>query len=138
MVPFPRLDFFMPGFAPLTARGSQQYGTHSVADLTRQMFNADIMMAACDPKHGRYLTVASIFGGRMSLRDVDEEMLSIEKRNSPYFVDWIPNNIKTTVCDIPSRGLRMSGTFIGNSTAIREVFKRISEHFTAMFRRGHG
>ncbi len=25
MVPFPRLHFFMPGFAPLTARGSQQY-----------------------------------------------------------------------------------------------------------------
>ena len=25
MVPFPRLHFFMPGFAPLTARGSAQY-----------------------------------------------------------------------------------------------------------------
>ena len=25
MVPFPRLHFFMPGFAPLTARGSVQY-----------------------------------------------------------------------------------------------------------------
>ena len=25
MVPFPRLHFFMPGFAPLTARGAQQY-----------------------------------------------------------------------------------------------------------------
>jgi len=29
----------------------------------------------------------------------------------------------------------MSGTFIGNSTAIQELFKRISEQFTAMFRR---
>jgi len=29
----------------------------------------------------------------------------------------------------------MSGTFIGNSTAIQEIFKRISEQFTAMFRR---
>ena len=25
MVPFPRLHFFMPGFAPLTAKGAQQY-----------------------------------------------------------------------------------------------------------------
>ena len=25
MVPFPRLHFFIPGFAPLTSRGSQQY-----------------------------------------------------------------------------------------------------------------
>ena len=25
MVPFPRLHFFMPGFAPLTARDNKQY-----------------------------------------------------------------------------------------------------------------
>ena len=29
----------------------------------------------------------------------------------------------------------MSATFIGNSTAIQEIFRRISEQFTAMFRR---
>ena len=33
------------------------------------------------------------------------------------------------------RGLKMSATFIGNNTAIQELFKRISEQFTAMFRR---
>ena len=135
MVPFPRLHFFMPGFAPLTSRVSQHYRLHTVAELTRQMFDANNMMAACDPKHGRYLTVAAIFRGRMSMKEVDEQMLSIQKKNSAYFVEWIPNNIITAVCDIPPRGLKMSGTFIGNSTAIQEVFKRISEHFTAMFRR---
>ena len=59
----------------------------------------------------------------------------IQNKNSSYFVEWIPNNVKTAVCDIPPRGLKMSGTFIGNSTAIQELFKRISEQFTAMFRR---
>ena len=52
-----------------------------------------------------------------------------------YFVEWIPNNVKTAVCDIPPRGLSMASTFIGNTTAIQEIFKRISEQFTAMFRR---
>ena len=47
----------------------------------------------------------------------------------------IPNNIKTAVCDIPPRGLKMSATFIGNSTAIQDLFKRIGEQFTVMFRR---
>lgn len=32
-------------------------------------------------------------------------------------------------------GLKMAATFIGNSTSIQELFKRISEQFTAMFRR---
>ncbi|XP_065275772.1 tubulin beta-4A chain isoform X9 [Emys orbicularis] len=135
MVPFPRLHFFMPGFAPLTSRGSQQYRALTVPELTQQMFDAKNMMAACDPRHGRYLTVAAVFRGRMSMKEVDEQMLNVQNKNSSYFVEWIPNNVKTAVCDIPPRGLKMAATFIGNSTAIQELFKRISEQFTAMFRR---
>uniref|UniRef100_A0A1I8IZD0 Tubulin beta chain n=1 Tax=Macrostomum lignano TaxID=282301 RepID=A0A1I8IZD0_9PLAT len=131
MVPFPRLHFFMPGFAPLTARGSSSYKQVNVAELTLQMFDAKNMMAACDPKHGRYLTVAAIFRGRMSTKDVDEQMLNLQNKNSSYFVEWIPNNVKTAVCDIPPRGMKMSVTFIGNSTSIQELFKR----FSAMFKR---
>ena len=53
MVPFPRLHFFMPGFAPLPSRGSPQYRALSVPELTQQTFDAKNMMAACDPRHGR-------------------------------------------------------------------------------------
>uniref|UniRef100_A0A2I3HF62 Tubulin beta chain n=1 Tax=Nomascus leucogenys TaxID=61853 RepID=A0A2I3HF62_NOMLE len=135
VVPFPRLHFFMPGFAPVTSRGSQQYRALTVAELTQQMFDAKNMMAACDPRHGRYLTAAAIFRGRMPMREVDEQMFNIQDKNSSYFADWLPNNVKTAVCDIPPRGLKMSATFIGNNTAIQELFKRVSEQFTAMFRR---
>ncbi len=60
-------------------------------------------------------------------------MLNMQNKNSAYFVDWIPNNVKTAVCDIPPRGLPMSATFIGNSTAIQELFKRISLQFNGWF-----
>ncbi|XP_022833111.1 tubulin beta chain-like [Spodoptera litura] len=135
MVPFPRLHFFMPGFAPLTARNSFNFRAQTVPELMSQMFNSSNMMTATDPRHGRYLTVATIFRGRMSMKEVDEQILSIQNKNSSYFVEWIPNNLKVAVCDIPPRGLKMSATFMGNSTAIQEIFKRISEQFTAMFRR---
>ena len=36
------------------------------------LFDAKNMMAACDPRHGRYLTMAAIFRGRMSMKEVDE------------------------------------------------------------------
>ncbi|KAK7863176.1 hypothetical protein R5R35_003428 [Gryllus longicercus] len=135
MVPFPRLHFFVPGFAPLTARGGQQYRALTVAELMQQMFDAKNMMAACDPRHGRYLTVAAVFRGRMSMKEVDEQVMNMQNKNSSFFVDWIPNNMKTAVCDIPPRGLNMAATFMANTTAIQEVFKRISEQFSAMFRR---
>ncbi|XP_019617554.1 PREDICTED: tubulin beta chain-like [Branchiostoma belcheri] len=107
---------------------SQQYRALTVPELTQQMFDAKNMMAACDPRHGRFLTVATMFRGRMSKKEVDEQMLNVQNKNSSYFVEWIPNNVKTAVCDIPPRGLKMAATFVGNSTAIQELF-------TAMFRR---
>ena len=61
-------------------------------------------------------------------------MLNAQNKNSSYFVEWIPNNVKTAVCDIPPCGLNMSAIVVGNNTAIQEVFNRVGEQFTAMFR----
>jgi tubulin beta len=135
LIPFPRLHFFMIGFAPLTSRNSQAFRALTVPELTQQMFDAKNMMCASDPRHGRYLTAACMFRGSMSTKEVDEQMLNVQNKNSSYFVEWIPNNIKSSVCDIPPKGLKMSTTFIGNSTSIQEMFKRVSEQFTLMFRR---
>lgn len=135
MVPFPRLHFFMPGFAPLTSRHSQAYRCYSVQDLTLQIFDCKNMMAACDPRHGKYLTVAAMFRGKVSMKEVDENMLNMQNKNSAYFVEWIPNNVKTAACDIPPRGLKMAVTFIGNSTTIQNLFKRIEEQFSVMLKR---
>ena len=90
------------------------------------MFDAKNMMCAADPRHGRYLTAAALFRGRMSTKEVDEQMLNVQNKNSSYFVEWIPNNIKASVCDIPPKGLKMAVAFAGNSTAIQEMFKRVA------------
>lgn len=135
LIPFPRLHFFMIGFAPLTARGSHKYQNVSVAELTTQMFDAKNMMCASDPRHGRYLTASALFRGKMSTKEVDEQMVNVQRKNSSYFVEWIPNNIKSSVCDISPKGLAMAVTFLGNSTSIMEMFKRVIEQFTLMFRR---
>jgi len=135
MVPFPRLHFFLVGFAPITSVNSTDYRVMSVPELTSQAFDAKNMMCACDPRHGRYLTCAMMFRGKMSSKEVDEQMLNMVKKNSPYFVEWIPNNLKASICDIPPPGMQMSSVFVGNSTAIQEAWKRIADQFTLMFRR---
>ncbi|KAJ8328098.1 hypothetical protein BDV3_005397 [Batrachochytrium dendrobatidis] len=135
MVPFPRLHFFMVGFAPLTSRGSHRYNNVSVQELVSQMFDNRNIMTACDPRHGRYLTVASIFRGKLSTKEVEQQILNIQNKNSSYFVEWIPNNMKTAICDIPPKNMKMACTFIGNSTCIQEVFRRIMDQFSSMFRR---
>jgi tubulin beta len=135
LIPFPRLHFFMIGIAPLTSRGSAQYQALTVPELTQQMFDAKNMMCASDPRNGRYLTAAAMFRGKIPTKQVDDQMLSIQSKQAGYFVEWIPNNIKSSVCDIAPQGTTMAATFIGNSTSIQEMFKRVSDQFTLMFRR---
>jgi len=99
------------------------------------MFDAKNMMVACDPRHGRYLTASAMFRGKMATKDVEDQLANMHSKNSNLFVEWIPNNIKSSVCDIPPRGVNKAATFIGNSTSIQELFKRVAEQFGAMFRR---
>ncbi|CAF3752924.1 unnamed protein product [Rotaria sordida] len=135
MIPFPRLHFFMPSFAPLTSRSGQTYRAMSVLELVHQVFNPRNIMCAVDPRQGRYLTVALVFRGRLSMREIDEQMLHVQNRNAQYFIEWIPNNVKTAVCDIPPKGCRMSCTFLANNTAIEQLFKKICQQFCAMYKR---
>ena len=41
--------------------------------------------------------VACIFRGRMSMKEVDEQMLAVQNKNSSCFVEWIPNNVKVLI-----------------------------------------
>jgi hypothetical protein len=43
MVPFPRLHFFMPGFAPLSAKNVAAYRAATVAELTQQVIATTVI-----------------------------------------------------------------------------------------------
>ncbi|KAI0143464.1 tubulin beta chain [Xylariaceae sp. FL1272] len=137
MVPFPRLHFFMVGFAPLTniSREARAFRSTTAHSLTQQMFEPKNMMAACDFRNGRYLTCSAIFRGKITMGEVEKEILSLQDRNTSYFVDWIPNNVQTSLCEVAPKGFDMAGTFVGNSTAMQEIMKRVGDNFALMFRR---
>ena len=95
MVPFPRLHFFMPGFAPLVSRNSQKYQKLRVTQLVSQLFDAGNSMAGCNPRRGRYLTVASMFRGRVSMSEVETSLGRMRDMMSDKFVPWIPGKPST-------------------------------------------
>ena len=134
MAPFPRLHFIMPGFAPLTSSDSVQFIDLTLPEATNQMFDSDHTMVACDLALGQYLTVAAMFRGSMSLKEADEQVVTVHNKSSSRFVDWIPDNVKTSVCDVPPRGLNMAATLLSNNTAIQDVIKRIRVEFAALYK----
>uniref|UniRef100_A0A1B0BDV2 Tubulin/FtsZ 2-layer sandwich domain-containing protein n=1 Tax=Glossina palpalis gambiensis TaxID=67801 RepID=A0A1B0BDV2_9MUSC len=80
---------------PLIAKCTSQYRNYSAAKLTSQMFAHRNILAASDPKNGRYLYF------HRNMEDVDEQMFSVHAINDKNFVEWIPNNDKAAVYDIP-------------------------------------
>ena len=62
-------------------------------------------------------------------------MHNVQVKSANGFVEWIPQNVQTSLCDVPPPNVKLSATFIGNTTAIQELFKRTHSQFSAMFRR---
>ena len=135
MIPFPRLRFFMPGIAPLMSRRDQQYQKISVQQLVSQLFEPRSCMTACDPRQGRYLTVAAMFRGRVSMKEVEDTMVGVQNKFSDNFVPWIPHNTMTAACDIPPPGVLKAATVIANSTAINQLLRRILTRFSGLLKR---
>ena len=135
LIPFPRMHFLMTGIAPLSSRACPNLVSLSVPELYQEMFAAKSILCSADPRHGRYFAVSAMFRGKVSAMEVDEQNFNVANKNSSNFVEWIPNNIKASTCDIAPKHSKMTATMIGNNTAIKETFKKIHEQFSALFNR---
>lgn len=149
LIPYPRLHYFMVGISPLASRRglvSHNNGNNravgdvivTVPEIVQQLFDAKNMLCAADPRRGRYLTASCLFrGDNWSTRFVEGFVSKVRNKNSSHFVEWIPDNLKSAVCHVPQYqpSNPVTATFLGNSTAMQEVFRRILEMFSIMFRR---
>lgn len=111
MVPFPRFHFFIPSLAPITSNQlKKDCRLWTVDEIAHQMLNASNVMATCDPRHGRFFSTAAIFRGQMSMKEIEEQIVSMQKKDSSNFIQWIPNNIQTILCNIPLSTRNISAT----------------------------
>ncbi|PFH48466.1 hypothetical protein AMATHDRAFT_65374 [Amanita thiersii Skay4041] len=135
LIPFPRLHFLMPSYAPFFDPNARSFERFSTAELTQSLFDRKNMLAACDPRHGRYLTAATIFRGKIPSREAEVAIRDLQNKNSHQFVEWIPDNVSVSLVTVPPVGQAQAATALLNSTAIQEIFKRTMDVFTAMYKR---
>jgi tubulin beta len=134
LLPFPRLHFFNVAFSPLVADANKSTFAVNAKSLTEQMFDPKSQMMAPDVREGKYLTVSVQYRGKdISSKEVDENVLNMQMRNSGYFVEWIPNNVKSSMCNVPNSGFEKCSTLLGNCTAMKQLFKRVLEQFSALY-----
>merc|ERR1712073_34074 len=135
LVPFPRLHFFLCAYAPLQSKDNQAYQLVNVQELTNQSFSPRNFFSNVKPDDGKYMTASLLFRGGMSTQEVDENVEKRQSANSDDFVEWIPNNMKTSVVEVPPKDAQQSCTFIANTTALKGIFQRLATQFGAMYKR---
>jgi len=135
LVPFPRLHFFLIAQAPLQSKDNKSYQLVNVQELTNQCFSPRNFFANVKPDDGKYMTASLLFRGPMSTQEVDENVEKRQSANSDDFVEWIPNNMKTSVVVVAPKDAKQSCTFVANTTALKGIFQRLATQFGAMYKR---
>merc|ERR1712006_62567 len=62
-------------------------------------------------------------------------MGKVQAAKSEDFVEWIPNNVKSAVVDVPPVDASISATFVTNTTALKAMFQRLASQFSALYKR---
>ncbi len=70
LVPFPRLHFLVPSYAPLVC-------SVNVNELIMQIFDSKNMMADIDPRRGKFFAVGAIFRGKLSAKQVEQQIIQL-------------------------------------------------------------
>jgi len=135
LVPFPRLHFFLISQAPLQSQENSEYALVNVQELMNQCYSPRNFYSNVKPDDGKYMTASLIFRGPMSTQEVDENAEKRQASNSDDFVEWIPNNMKTSVVEVPPKDAKQSCTFVANTTALKGIFQRLATQFGAMYKR---
>jgi tubulin beta len=127
-----QLHFLTSCSVPLTARGSQIYRSLSTQELIQKVSDKNNMLAAVDPGTGRCLAAHIVLCGDLDMK-IDEQIS--QYKNTTSFATWLPADTKASLSRTSPLGQKAAAIGIFNSTAIRNMFARIGDQFSAMLQK---
>jgi len=141
LVPFPRIHFLITAFAPLRSRHAARHDKVEVKALTQQVFKPELVMAKCDPRHGKFMSCCLLYRGDIESTQATDAVKLIKNKRTVQFVDWSPAGFKIGLNEqapfaLPDGDMAPSNralAMISNNTAVSEVFTRINHKFDMMF-----
>ncbi len=80
LVPYPRIHFMLCSYAPIVSNDRAYHASHSVAEITSQVFEPSNMMAKCDPRHGKYMSCCVLLRGDVAPKDVCSSLCSLKTK----------------------------------------------------------
>jgi tubulin beta len=117
------------------SNNSKQYELLGAKELTRELFSSRNSICLSELEKGKLLTAAAIFRGKIETSVVEGSLASIKQKNNANFVEWIPDNLLSSVCQVPNSEYPVSAVMLGNMTSIQSIFKRIDSQYAPMLKR---
>lgn len=141
LVPYPRIHFLLPSYAPIISSVKSVHEQHSVSELTNALFEPQNTLCKCDPRLGKYMACTLMYRGDVLPKEVTNALSSIKQKSHIQFVEWSPTGFKCGINSQPPTvvpGSEMAATkravcMLSNSTAIAQVFARIDQKFDLMY-----
>lgn len=143
LVPYPRIHFMISSYAPVTCRSSSTHENFTVERITSEALERRNWFADCEPSSGKYLSIMLLYRGNCSTKDMQDAIYKHVKKKPEKirFVDYIPTGIKSGVNDKPMvdvpgsemHAQERSVCCIANSTAVSDVFERMTHKFDMMY-----
>merc|ERR1712060_324195 len=115
--------------------GNKSYQKINMQDPTNQCFSPRNFFSNVKPHDGKYMTASLLFRGKMYTQEVGENIEKRQSANSDDFVEWIPNNMTTSVVEVPPKDAEMSCTFVANTTALKGIFQKLAIQFGSVYKR---
>jgi tubulin alpha len=141
LVPYPRIHFLTCSYAPIHSQEQSYHESHSVAEITSALFEANNMLVKCDPRKGKYMAVCIMYRGEVVPKDVSSAIQNIKTKRTIQFVDWCPTGFKCGINNqaptaIPGGDLAAvprAACMLSNTTSIADVFHRMDNKFDLMY-----
>jgi len=136
LVPFPRLHFFLQSYAPIAGQKKDDKTKLDIKEVCNQVFEEKHFLAQVKEDDGKTLALCMVFrGAGLSSEDVDDQVDKKQKKKSDNFVDWIPNNIKTSLVSMTPQHSTIDCTYVCNTTGLRSIFQRLATQFGLLYKR---
>ncbi|CAK65272.1 unnamed protein product (macronuclear) [Paramecium tetraurelia] len=141
LIPYPKLQFLICSQAPITSHQIMDNEKLSTFEITKLAFEAENMMAKCDPRQGKFLSCSLIYRGDIIPKDICYSISQIKTQKTIRFVDWCPTGFRVGINYQAQQALpeddlcksSRSACMIANTTALSQIFSKLSQKYDLMF-----
>jgi len=141
LVPYPRLHFAVPSFAPAVSADKAFHEQLTVLEITSTLFECESTFLKCNSRQGQFMACCLMYRGDVTPRDVSGAVAALRTNRAIRFVDWSPTGFKCGITspvaprvpggDLP--GVVRTACLAANTTAVAQAFGSFAHKFDLMY-----